>query len=155
MVSAKNAQSQRSQWSQGRAGAATVAGETAPATYQSEIDAEIESDSRRWQQTEQCNPLRITAGPSREFCSAIEELKAKKAAAERRDELDRKIEDLDNTHGNDDVPETADPYAETVATIAAMIGKDLTEIQKKAFSAAHDITKSMLNWRRRSARPLG
>jgi hypothetical protein len=143
MISAKNQQSQRSQWSQGRAEAATVAGETAPTTYQSEIDAKIASDSRRWQQTEQCNPLRITAGPSREFCSAIESLKAKKSAAERRDDLDRKIEDLDKTRGTDDVPETADPYAETIAIVAAMLGKDLTETQKRAFSAGRDIIRAM------------
>ena len=88
MVAAKTQSSQRSQWSQGRFEAATVAGEKAPATYQAEIDAKVATDSRRWQSTGECNPLQITAGPSRDFCSEVADLKAKKAAAERRDELD-------------------------------------------------------------------
>lgn len=144
MVAAKSQWSQRSQWSQGRAEAATIAGEAAPATFQSEIDAKIASDSRRWQSTGECNPLQITAADSRSFCSAIAELKAKKAAAERRDELDAKVAAIDaKAELAGEVPTSADPFADNVAAFLSMFGVELSNATKKAIGAQKDVLRSV------------
>lgn len=94
-VVAQNQSSQRSQWSQGRTEAATIAGEKAVAAYEAEVQQAIARDARRWQATVQCNPLKITL-LSRKFCAEIAGLHEKLAAARRRDALDAKIEDLDH-----------------------------------------------------------
>jgi hypothetical protein len=143
MVAAKTQWSQRSQWSQGRAEAATVAGEKASATYAAEIEAAIAQDARRWQATGECDPLKITAADSRAFCQGISNLKAKMEAAKRRDELDAKIAAVDAKTEKQEVPTSANPFADNVASFLSMFGVVLTEDAKKAINAQRDITRSL------------
>jgi hypothetical protein len=143
MVAAKNQSSQRSQWSQGRAEAATVAGERASKAYEADIQAKIAADSKRWQSTGQCDPLQITAGPSREFCSAIAELRSKLEAAKQRETFDADIKKLDETTGSTEVVTSVDPFADNIADFLAMFGVKLTDDTKHALAAQKDVTRSL------------
>ena len=118
---------QRSQWSQARKAQAGVAGDATPESVEAEIQAAKAKDASRWQSTANCNPEKITAGPSRVFCSNLAQLAAKKAAALRRDELDAKIAELDAKLGAGAPPESADPFAANVARMLGLLGYTVTD----------------------------
>lgn len=140
---AQNLSSQRSQWSQGRSEQAKVAGETAVAAIQAEIDSTIASDAGRWRATDECSPLRISAGQSKAFCSAIADMKAKLAAAQKRDELDAKIAALDARGAVADVPAVVDPYVENVVMLLSFAGVVDTPVLRRIIAASKDWTRSL------------
>lgn len=143
--SAQKASSQRSQWSQGRNEQAKVAGETPVAAIEAEIEATTLKDSHRWRATDQCDPIKTTARDSKAFCASIAELKAKLAAAKVRDELDRKIAELDAKRENvDDVPAVVDPFVENVMRILAVVGVTDTQELRAIISASKDWIKAIL-----------
>lgn len=143
-VAAETARSQRSQWSHGRTAAATVAGEAAPTTIQSEIDAKVSAEAGRWRASHECDPLEIKSQGTRDFCSEVSTLKAKKAAAERRDELDGKIAKLDEkTETKEEAPTSLDPFADNVAAFVLMFGVRLSDDTKRAIGAQKDFTRSV------------
>jgi hypothetical protein len=125
VADAEKLRSQRSQWSQDRATVAEIAGATPPATIEADIQQLISSDAGRWRATEECNPLKTTAGASKEFCASVAKLRAKKAAAEKRDELDAKIAQLDERTDGKQVISSVDPYADTIVDLAGAFGYDL------------------------------
>lgn len=139
----QNQSSQRSQWSQGRKSAAEVAGETPADTLRSLMQQTIARDARRWTATQECNPALTTARDSMAFCSEVAAIKGKIAAAEKRDELDRKIEELDKVAGAAEVPRSLDPFADNVAEFLSLFGVKMTDENKRALSAQKDITRSI------------
>ena len=139
MVAAKTQSSQRSQWSQGRTEAATVAGETPAASFVSQIEAA--KFDRLWTRSKECTDA--TATESREFCKGVESLKSKLAAAQRRDDLDRKIEAVDAKTETGEVVTSADPFADNVAAVLGIFGIEVSEASKKAVGAQKDLLRSL------------
>jgi hypothetical protein len=133
---------QRSQWSQARKAQAGVAGDATPESVEAEIQADKAKDASRWQSTANCNPEKITAGPSRAFCSNLAQLAAKKAAALRRDELDGKIVELDAKLGAGAPPESADPFAANVARMLDLLGYTITDDGKVLIASLRDWGKA-------------
>lgn len=144
IADAEKARSQRSQWSQSRIEQSRIAGEIAADVIEADIQAKIASDSRRWQATSQCDPLQVTVDQSREFCGEVAALRAKKAAAEKRDELDKKIADLDRRTSGTEVVTSVDPYADNVAAFMGLFGIVLTDEQKSILGASRDWLKTIL-----------
>jgi hypothetical protein len=133
---------QRSQWSQARKAQAGVAGDATPESIEAEIQAAKARDALRWQSTGNCNPEKITAGPSRAFCANLAQLAAKKAAALRRDELDGKIVELDAKLGAGAPPESADPFAANVARMLGLLGYTVTDDGKVLIASLRDWGKA-------------
>lgn len=122
MGAAKLRSSQASQWSQARKEHAKIAGEASVATIKAELDALIAREARRWNSTEECTPEKITAGPSRELCASVASLRARVAAAEARDDLDRKISGVQaEILERGDGPQTTDSYADNIVMILNML----------------------------------
>jgi hypothetical protein len=120
--------------------AATVAGERSADSWQADIQAAIAKDATRWQATNECDPLKITAGQSKTYCAAIADLQSKLAAAKRRDEADAKLTKLDSVAGGD-VPSTADPYTDTVE---AIYGAKLSDDAKRAIVARSNAVRALM-----------
>jgi hypothetical protein len=142
MVAAKNASSQRSQWSQGRNSAVAIAGETPAATLETEVAATIAKDAKRWTSTGECNPLQITAEASKTFCAAVAEARGKLAAAHRRDELDAKIAAADAA-APDEVPTAPDAFAEAIAAVLVLAGAELDDNGRRALLTVRDLLRSI------------
>lgn len=119
--------------------AATAAGERSVDGWQADIQAEIAKDATRWQSTGACNPLKITAGQSKAYCTRVAELQAKLAAARRRDEADAKITELDKA--GSETPSSADPYIDTVE---AIYGAKLSDDQKRAVVARANAARALM-----------
>lgn len=143
IIAAEKASSQRSQWSQSRTEAAMVAGERTPDSYEADIQARILRDAKRWQATKECDPLHTTAGASMTFCSEVAELRSKKAAAEKRDELDAKIAELDAKTEGAEIVTSADPFADGFASFMMMFGVKLSDDVKHAISVNKDVMRAV------------
>lgn len=124
-----------------RRDAATVAGERSADGWQADIQAAIAKDATRWQATQECNPLRITAGQSKTYCAGIAELQSKLAAAKRRDEADAKLGDLEKAAAAGETPSSADPYIDTVE---AIYGAKLSEDAKRAVVARSNAARALM-----------
>lgn len=142
MKTAQDQSSQRSQWSQGRSEAATIAGETPAGKYEADIQQLISRNSDRWQATGECGPMRITAEQSKAFCASVAELRGRADAARRRDALDTKINAAVDRAGGVEVPTTADPYADNVAAFLGIFGMKFDDDGKRALSASKDLLRS-------------
>jgi hypothetical protein len=81
----------RNELSQGRKEQVAIAGNTTPESIQAQIQAAIAADAKRWQASDKCNPDAISQPMTRAFCEGIHQLEAKKAAAIKRDEIDRQL----------------------------------------------------------------
>lgn len=144
IIAAETRRSQRSQWSQTVAAQKNIAGDEAVGAIESEIQARIAANATRWRDTDACNPAEITAGPSKTFCSEVSTLKAKKAAAELRDETQAKIdESLEIDASRTEVVTSADPYAGNVAAFLSVFGATFDDEGKKAITASRNATKSL------------
>lgn len=141
MVAGETASSQRQIWSQGRIEQVKVAGETAAATIQAEINAAIASDAGRWNATNECNASDISAKATKVFCSNIANLKSKLAAAQKRDELDAKIAKLDEKTEGQKVVTSLDPGADTVAELLSIANVTMSADQK----ALYPRVRSLMN----------
>lgn len=140
---AEKQRSQRSQWSQSRAEAATVARETPAKTIEAEIQQYILKDSRRYNATGECDPKMVTAGPSMTFCSELFRLRSVLEAARRRDDLDQKIADLDAKTEGKEVITATDPFAEGIANVVAIFGVEMSDRSKRALTSSKDVLRSL------------
>ncbi len=122
---------QVSQVSQDRKAVAAVAGSATPAAIEAEIAAAKAADAPRWKATEQCNPDKITAGPSRTFCANLAQLAAKKAAATRRDQLDARKQQLEEELQGKPAPDSVDSFVDAVAEPIALAGYHVDAKQKR------------------------
>jgi hypothetical protein len=119
-----------------RAEQAKTAGEKTPGQISAEIEEAKAKDARRWQATEECNPLQIKSGTSREFCKGLGDLKAQLEAANRRDDLDRQIDALNTKVEDAGAPSTKeDPYADSVVEFLGLSG---IKADVKIVSASRD-----------------
>ncbi len=125
------------QLQQSRAAQVEFAGESTVAAIDGEIQARQSLDANRWRMTDGCTPDRISAVRSREFCADIARLRAKKAAALKRDELDTQIASL-REKNTGVVPSTTDPYAESITGFLATLGYVVDGNGKKTIAAARD-----------------
>lgn len=125
VADAEKIRSQRSQWSQDRAEVAKIAGATPPSGFEAQIQQLISEQSQRWRATNECTGTAITAAASREFCAQVNDLRSKKAAAAKRDELDAKIAQLDERTDGRQTISSVDPYADTIVEMAGAFGYDL------------------------------
>jgi hypothetical protein len=132
----------RGQWSQARKAQFEVAGDTTPEAFEAEIQSKKAADAKRWISTESCDPLKITAGPSREFCAAIAELERKKAAAVKRDDLDQHLADLD-TKDAVAAPSTVDSYADNIGRLVTAFGYTIGEREKALIASSRDWLKGI------------
>ncbi len=138
-------QGQLKQLSGRRAEQAKVAGEEAPASITAELERIKAADSRRWQSTGECDPVKITAGPSKEFCAGVASLKAKLAAATERDALDTKIATLSaKIEEAGAPPASVDPFADNVALAASVIGVEMSAHAKEVASSLKDLIKALV-----------
>ena len=122
---------QVSQVSQDRKAVAAVAGSATPAAIEAEIAAAKAADAPRWKATEQCNPDKITAGPSRTFCANLAQLEAKKAAATRRDQLDARKQQLEEELQGKPAPDSVDSFVDAVAEPIALAGYHVDAKQRR------------------------
>jgi hypothetical protein len=142
---AKLRKSQRLQWSQRRKEQAEIAGERTPASLRAEIEQRKSIDAARWRSTGECDPLKITAGASREFCAAIASLQAKYGAALERDKLDAEIAKLDAASlAAGAPPASLDPFADTVAQAVALFGGSVSDAGKLVITASKDWIKAIV-----------
>ena len=111
-----------SQLSQRRKIVADVAGEDAVAGIEAEIGAAKASGASSWRATDGCNVEKITAGASRKFCAGIGALEARRAAAVKRDELDKEIGALNGKEPSGPVPSSDDPQAESLSEFLQTVG---------------------------------
>ncbi len=121
---------------------ANVAGERTAANVEAEMQFEKAADAKRWQSTENCNPDRITAAPSRELCKRLAALEEKRSAALERDKIDREIASLPKVDAT--APESADPYAESLARFLGLFGYGMNDEGKALIGSSRDWLKAVL-----------
>ena len=108
-----------------------LAGSATPESIEAEIQSAKAADATRWSATGGCDVARITAEPSKLFCSHLAQLAVKEAAAVRRDELDKQLAQL-QAKDNGAVPKSVDPGAENLAKMLETAGLTVGE-QGRAF----------------------
>lgn len=143
-----------SQVSQDRKEQAAVAGSATPDAIEADINAAKAADANRWKSTEGCNQEKITAGPSKDFCSGVAKLKAKLAAAKRRDELDAKLTQLKAELAKTPAPGSTDSFVDVVAetlVLASQVRSRPSEkpaanaAEAKAETEANEKTKKLIS----------
>ena len=119
-----------------------IAWELATETIEGNMQALIASDSTRWKASDHCNPDKVTQPETRSLCDAIAKEKAKKAAAEKRDEIDTKLAELrkKEVFGG---PDAKDPYAESLARFLSVFGFTFSDEGKSLLSASKDWGKAI------------
>lgn len=142
IAAAERQKQQRSQWSQSRKSAATIAGEKPAATIQAEIDLAIATNARRWASTGHCAPASVTARASMAFCGQVAALRGQLGAAERRDDLDARIGRLDHDASKTDVVSN-EPLLVASSNLAAAIGLPLPEAVTNALPAMRDALRAL------------
>ncbi len=114
-----------------------IAGETAPAVFESQIMTLIASDATRYAASEHCSPDKTSRPETKDFCAEIGRLETKKAAALERVRIDAQLGEVDKEtlFGG---PSAADPYAESLARFLSMFGFQFSEDGKALLSSSKD-----------------
>ena len=133
---------QRSQLSQSRKDQVAVAGNTTPESIDADMRAAKATNARLWSSTFECDPRWSTREFAREFCSSIAEMEKKRAAATRRDEIDRDLAALDNQNV-DAAPAPIDSYVANVARFMSMMGFSVDDHRKELLASSRDWLKGV------------
>jgi hypothetical protein len=133
LVSSQNLEIQRAgedrkAWSQARKVQFDIAGDATVESIEAAIHAKQVEPGSRWNVTEGCVPEKVTAGASRTYCVDIDALRAKLAAAKKRDAYDAKIETLNASERGKGVQKAVDPGTDR---IAAALGVQSEEGKKR------------------------
>ena len=121
---------------------AAIAGEATPEAIGAEIEARKAADARRWTATNGCDVSLLIGQAQRDFCAGLAGLEAKKAAAVKRDELDKKIASLSEGSAGA-APEVADPFADSIARLLTTLGCTVSEGGLKIIAASRDWSKAI------------
>ncbi len=132
----------RSELSQGRKEQAAIAGAATPESVEAEIQAAKAADAKRWNATDGCDLAKITAGPTRQFCSGLAELEKKRAAAVRRDQIDADLAKID-AQDVEAPPSAVDSYVANLARFLGMLGYTVNDQAKELIAASRDWLKGI------------
>jgi len=132
----------RSELSQGRKEQVAIAGNTTPESIEAEIRAAKSANSKLWNASFSCDPGWITKDATRKFCSEIAELEAKKAAAIKRDEIDRQLADLD-ARDVEAPPSAIDSYVANIGRFLGLLGYSVDAKAKELIAASRDWLKGV------------
>ena len=132
----------RSELSQGRKEQVAIAGNTTPASIEAEIRAAKSASSKLWNASFNCDPGWITKDATRKFCSELAELEAKKAAALKRDEIDRQLAELD-AKDVEAPPAPIESYVANIARFLGMLGYSVNDQAKELIAASRDWLKGI------------
>jgi len=132
----------RLELSQGRKEQAIVAGAATSESIEADIRAAKAVNSRLWSASFECDPRWITKDATREFCSDVAKLEAKKAAAARRDEIDRQLGELD-TKDVEAPPSAVDSYVANMGRFIGMLGYSVDDKAKELIAASRDWLKGI------------
>lgn len=126
-----------------RAEVAKLAGEQPPDVIEADIQRTIAADANRYRATSECDVQHITAGPSMTWCASINDMKAKKAAAIRRDDLDAQIKVLNAKSATMTTVSSDDPFADRVVMVMKIVGVHMSAEQRDALSSQKDVGKAV------------
>ena len=115
------------------------------------IEAEIEATKAAkagfWRASDGCKAEKLYSPEAKAYCQEIAALEGKKAAAEKRDEIDGDLREFDNRHGAAEAPPSSvDSFADSVADFILLLGykfedkdgKDTTAKAKLLISKIRD-----------------
>jgi hypothetical protein len=119
-----------------------IAGNTTPESIQAQIQAAIAADAKRWQASDKCNPDAISQPMTRVFCEGIHQLEAKKAAAIKRDEIDRQLAELD-AKDIEAPPAAVDSYVANMGRFLGLLGYTVDNKAKELLAASRDWLKGV------------
>jgi hypothetical protein len=132
----------RSELSQGRKEQVAIAGNTTPESIQAQIQAAIAADAKRWQASDKCNPDAISQPLTRAFCEGIHQLEAKKAAAIKRDEIDRQLAEID-ARDVEAPPAAIESYVANMGRFLGLLGYTVDDKAKELIAASRDWLKGI------------
>ncbi len=132
----------RLELSQGRKEQANVAGAATPESVEADIRAAKAANSRLWSASFECDPRWITKDATREFCGNVAKLEAKKAAAVRRDEIDRQLAELD-AKDVEAPPAAVDSYVANIGRFLSLLGYSIDAEAKELIAASRDWLKGI------------
>jgi hypothetical protein len=132
----------RSELSQGRKDQVAIAGNATPDSIQAQIQAAIAADAKRWQASDKCNPDAISQPMTRAFCEGIHQLEAKKAAAIKRDEIDRQLAEID-ARDIEAPPSAIDSYVANIGRFLGLLGYSVNDQAKELIAASRDWLKGI------------
>lgn len=132
----------REQLSQSRREQVAIAGNATPESIDADIRAAKATGSKLWSSTFECDPRWSTREAARVFCTSIAELEKKKAAAGRRDEIDRDLAQLDGQR-IDAAPAPTDFYVANVARFLVMLGVTIDDHRRELLASSRDWLKGL------------
>lgn len=136
-------QEQRSQWSQERQAAVQIAGHTPATALGAAVERLVATNARRWALTNHCDPGGVTVAASMTFCGQVATLRGLRDAANKRDELTARIEQLDGRLRALDTPGHADNFVAAVSDLAAFAGVRLSTHTRDAIPAIFNALRAL------------
>ena len=104
----RKAEARVRQFTDDRTAQIKIAGMDAVAKIDADISSRELSDAKRWKASGECDITKVTKSETAEFCSEVNKLRAKRAAAVERDRLEDKIEQA-RLAADAPAPSVADP----------------------------------------------
>lgn len=132
----------RNELSQGRKEQVAIAGNTTPDSIEAEIRAAKAANSKLWNASFSCDPAWITRDATREFCGGLAKLEAKRAAAVKRDEIDRQLADLD-AKDVEAPPAAVESYVANMGRFIGLLGYSVDDKAKELIAASRDWLKGV------------
>jgi hypothetical protein len=132
----------RSELSQGRKELATVAGSATPESIDAEIRAAKAVNAKLWNTSFSCDPGWMTKEATRKFCGEIAGFEAKRAAAVKRDEIDRQLAELD-TKDIEAPPAPVESYVANIGRFLGLLGYSVDDRAKELIAASRDWLKGI------------
>lgn len=143
MQAAAHASSQRQQWSLEREQAIKVAGLVPRATIEADIQRAMTEHAGRWRSTRSCDPVETTAPASIAFCVQLATLRGQLAAADHRDRLSARIQELDIAAAVNTIPASADAFADGATALLTAFGISLAGDARLVLSPLKDLIRSL------------
>ena len=128
--------------SQGRKEQVAIAGNATPESIEAEIRAAKAANSKLWNASFSCDPAWTTRDATRAFCATLAELEKKRAAAVRRDEIDRQLAELD-AKDVEAPPSAVDSYVANMGRFIGLLGYSVDDKAKELIAASRDWLKGI------------
>ena len=132
----------RNELSQGRRDQVAIAGNTTPDSIDAEIRAAKSTNAKLWNASFSCDPAWITRDQTKEFCGGLAKLEAKKAAAIKRDEIERQLAKLD-AQDVEAPPSAVDSYVANMGRFIGLLGYSVDDKAKELIAASRDWLKGI------------
>ena len=121
----------------------TFTGEEAVKSLEGEIEATKTAKAYFWRTSEGCKAEKVFSPEGRTYCEEIATLEGKKAAAEKRDQIDTDLRKIDSKTEGAEVPSSVDSFSDAIAGPLALIGYDVGEKGRLFISRVRDFGRAL------------